>query len=275
MKMLWFFLGFAGSVFFAFASTSTAAPHGGGFGGGGFRGGGFRGGGFRGSFAVHNAGLGFRTGANFNRGRFFGRQTFFPYYWYPFWYWPDYYPLDYSLLNNDPPDYSVASVPTENLAGNTSTSPNPVVVVVNAVSPRSTDTSNGGYASNSYARTSPVGPQGIVVPEANEQQGAGTQNPKTGSTVAQATPAAVQPSRPASQSPAGSSDKYVLVSWLNDGGKDIIYVQDTETNQVQRITSEPNRNNFRIVEVHPNSDPGQFEAIISNGSAKIPVRFRY
>jgi hypothetical protein len=273
MKMLWFFLGFAGSFFFAFASTSTAAPHGGGFGGGGFRGGGFRGGGFRGSFAVRNAGLGFRTGANFGRGRrFFGRQTVFPGYWYPYYFWPDYYPLDYSLLNNDPPDYSVASVPTENLAGNTSTSPNPVVVVINAASPRSTDTSNGGYAGNNYARTSPGGQQGIVVPEANEQQGAGTQTPKA---VAQATPAAAQPSRPVSQSPAGSSEKYVLVSWLNDGGKDVIYVQDTQTNQVQKITSEPNRNNFRIVELHPNSDPEQFEAIISNGSAQIPVRFRY
>jgi hypothetical protein len=264
MKMLWFFLGFAGSVF-AFSSTSTAAPHGGGF----------RGGGFRGSLAVRNVGPGFRTGGGFRRGRFFSmRQTVYPVYWYPYYFWPDYYPLDYSLLNNDPPDYSVASVPTENLAGNTSTSPNPVVVVVNAASPRSTDTSNAGYARNSYARTSPGGQQGIVVPEANEQQGAGAQTPKAVSTVAQATPAAVQPSRPASQGPAGSSDKYVLVSWLNDGGKDVIYVQDTQTNQVQKITSEPNRNNFRIVEVHPNSDPEQFEAIISNGSAQIPVRFR-
>ena len=270
MKMLWFFLGFAGSVF-AFSSTSTAAPH-----GGGFRGGGFRGGGFRGSFAVRNAGLGFRTGANFGRGRrFFGRETVFPVYWYPYWYGPDYYPLDYSLLNNDPPDYSVASVPTENLAGNTSTSPNPVVVVVNAASPRSADTSNAGYASNGYARTSPGGQQGIVVPEASEQQGTGAQTPKAVSTVAQATPAAVQPSRPVFQSPVGSSGKYVLVSWLNDGGKDVIYVQDTQTNQVQKITSEPNRDNFRIVEVHPDSDPEQFEAIISNGSARIPVRFRY
>jgi hypothetical protein len=261
MKMLWLFLGFAGSVF-AFSSTSTAAPHGGGF----------RGGGFRGSLAVRNAGLGFRTGAGFRRGRFFSaRQTVFPISWYPYWFWPDYYPLDYSLLNNDPPDYSAISVPTENLAGNTSISPNPVVVVINAASPRSADSSSGGSASNSFATAG--GQQGIVVPEANEQQGAGAQTPKAVSTAAQ--PTAVQTSRSISPGPAGSSDKYVLVSWLNDGGKDVIYVQDSETNQVQKITSEPNRNNFRIVEVHPNSDPEQFEAIISNGSGQIPVRFRY
>jgi uncharacterized membrane protein len=67
----------------------------------------------------------------------------------------------------------------------------------------------------------------------------------------------------------------VLVSWLNDNGKDVIYVQNVETNEVQRITSQPNRKNFRIVEVHPNSDPKEFEAIISNGSEQIPVRFRF
>jgi hypothetical protein len=271
MKTLWFLLGFAGSVLFAFSSTSTAAPHGGGFGGGGFRGGGFRG-----PFALRNAGFGYRTRAGFRRGRFFSaRQTFFPYYWYPYYFWPDYYPLDYSLLNNDPPDYSVVSVPTENLAGNTSTSPNPVVVVINAASPRSAEPPGGGYGSNSFATTSAGGQQSIVTPNANEQRGASAQTPKAVSTVAQPTPAAAQTSRSISQRPAGSSDRYVLVSWLNDGGKDIIYVQDTETNQVQRITSETNRNNFRIVEVHPNPDPEQFEAIISNGSAQIPVRFRY
>jgi len=69
-------------------------------------------------------------------------------------------------------------------------------------------------------------------------------------------------------------DKLVLVSWLNDAGKTVIYVQNTETNEVQKITSEPNKDNFRIVEIHPNADPKLFEAVISNGSEKGPVRFR-
>ena len=69
-------------------------------------------------------------------------------------------------------------------------------------------------------------------------------------------------------------DKLVLVSWLDDAGKIVIFVQNTETNDVQKITSEPNKDNFRIVEIHPNADPKLFEAVISNGSEKGPVRFR-
>ena len=69
-------------------------------------------------------------------------------------------------------------------------------------------------------------------------------------------------------------DKLVLVSWLDDAGKIVIFVQNTETNDVQRITSEPNKDNFRLVEVHPNADPKLFEAVISNGSEKGPVRFQ-
>ena len=69
-------------------------------------------------------------------------------------------------------------------------------------------------------------------------------------------------------------DKLVLVSWLNDAGKIVIYVQNTETNEVQRIASDPNKDNFRILEVHPNADPKKFEVVISNGNEKGPVKFR-
>jgi hypothetical protein len=69
-------------------------------------------------------------------------------------------------------------------------------------------------------------------------------------------------------------DKLVLVSWLDDAGKIAIFVQNTETNDVQRVTSEPNKDHFRIVEIHPNADPKLFEAVISNGSEQRPVRFR-
>src|SRR3974377_1779115 len=34
-------------------------------------------------------------------------------------------------------------------------------------------------------------------------------------------------------------DKLVLVSWLDDAGKIVIFVQNRETNDVQKITSEP------------------------------------
>jgi hypothetical protein len=69
-------------------------------------------------------------------------------------------------------------------------------------------------------------------------------------------------------------DNLVLVSWLNDAGKTVIFVQNTETNEVQRITSEPNKDHFRIVEIHPNADSKLFEAVISNGNEKGPVKFR-
>jgi hypothetical protein len=69
-------------------------------------------------------------------------------------------------------------------------------------------------------------------------------------------------------------DKLVLVSWLNEAGKTAIFVQNTETNDVQKITFEPNKDNFRIVEIHPNADPKLFEAVISNGTEKGPVKFR-
>jgi hypothetical protein len=69
-------------------------------------------------------------------------------------------------------------------------------------------------------------------------------------------------------------DKLVLVSWLDDAGKIAIFVQNTETNEVQKVTSEPNKDHFRIVEIHPDPDPKLFEAVISNGSEKGPVRFR-
>jgi hypothetical protein len=69
-------------------------------------------------------------------------------------------------------------------------------------------------------------------------------------------------------------DKLVLVSWLDDAGKIVIFVQNTETNDVQRVTYEPNKDHFRIVEIHPNADPKLFEAVISNGTEKGPVRFR-
>jgi hypothetical protein len=69
-------------------------------------------------------------------------------------------------------------------------------------------------------------------------------------------------------------DKLVLLSWLNEAGQTVIYVQNKETNEVQKITSEPNKDNLRIVEIHPNADPKLFEAVISDGSEQGAVKFR-
>jgi hypothetical protein len=69
-------------------------------------------------------------------------------------------------------------------------------------------------------------------------------------------------------------DKLVLVSWLNDGGNDVVFVQNIETNEVQKITKDPNSNNFRLVAIHKAADPKDADAVLSNGNEEGPVKFR-
>jgi hypothetical protein len=69
-------------------------------------------------------------------------------------------------------------------------------------------------------------------------------------------------------------DKLVLVSWLNDGGNDVVFVQNIETNEVQKITKDPNANKFRLVAIHKAADPKDAEAVLSNGTEEGPVKFR-
>jgi hypothetical protein len=69
-------------------------------------------------------------------------------------------------------------------------------------------------------------------------------------------------------------DKLVLVSWLNDGGNDVVFVQNIETNEVQKITKNPNSNNLRLVVIHKAADPKDAEAVLSNGNEEGPVKFR-
>ena len=106
---------------------------------------------------------------------------------------------------------------------------------------------------NEYAVASSITPGDPVVPQPTPGQN--TQTPL--------------------QTGTGVFGKFVVVSWLKDGGKDVISVKNVETNAVQRITSQPNIDHFRIVEIHPNADLKQFEAIISNGSDQGAVRFQF
>jgi hypothetical protein len=57
----------------------------------------------------------------------------------------------------------------------------------------------------------------------------------------------------------------ILVGWLKDAGNYVIFVQNTETKKLQKVTSEPNKAHFRIIELRPNADPKLVEAVISNG----------
>ena len=69
-------------------------------------------------------------------------------------------------------------------------------------------------------------------------------------------------------------DKLVLVSWLNDGGNDVVFVQNIETNEVQKITKDPNSNNLRLVAIHKAADPKDADAVLSNGTEEGSVKFR-
>jgi len=69
-------------------------------------------------------------------------------------------------------------------------------------------------------------------------------------------------------------DKLVLVSWLNDGGNDVVFVQNIETNEVQKITKDPNSNNLRLVAIHRAANPKDADVVLSNGSEEGAVKFR-
>jgi hypothetical protein len=70
-------------------------------------------------------------------------------------------------------------------------------------------------------------------------------------------------------------EKLFLARWLNDGTGDEIFVLNSETNDVQKITSEPNQNNLRLVWIHPNPNPQFTEAVISDGKEQGSVKFRF
>jgi hypothetical protein len=294
VKIFLLLAGFVGSVFFAISAASRAAPPGGGF----------RGGGFHGRFIARNAGSAFTMGRGIRRDfafhqnhfsdrrdsafrrnhfferrdhRFFVQQVIWPVYWYPY-YGLDYYPWDRSYLDYGPDnDYGYAdSAAVQPDYSNRATTPGPLVVVINQGNPRSTDNPIAGNPNSNYGSTAAEYKARMVARGPNEQTGTRTDQLKLDSPAAtQPAQAAVQAHQAVPEPQAGGPDKLVLVSWLNDNGKDVLYVRNVETNDVQRITSQPNREHFRIVEVHPDADPKEFEAIISNGSEQLPVRFRF
>ena len=64
----------------------------------------------------------------------------------------------------------------------------------------------------------------------------------------------------------------ILVGWLNVAGNYVIFVQNTETKKLQKVTSEPNKDLFRIIEIRQNADPKLVEAVISNGTDQGTVK---
>jgi hypothetical protein len=295
VKIVLLFLG----VFLSVYAISQAGPARGGFNGRGFHsgfaarglnhGGTFNRGGFQGRFIARRDGSAFRMGNGIHRDfadrRFFRhnravvfQQFGWPGYWYPY---DD--SLDYSYLEPDSQsdyqywDNSSAHVQPER--SNYAVPQTPMVVVINNGNSRPTDSraqtdprGDGGYVDNSYISTSGLGQQRMVVQDPNEHTAPGSITP--GDPVdPQPTPVPRQTTQAPVQ--AGVFGKFVIVNWLKDRGKDVIAVKNIETNDVQRITSQPNIDHLRLIEVHPNADLRQFEAIISNGSDQGPVRFQF
>ena len=289
-----FIVGLIASAFLTLSARSHAGPVGGGFHGGGFRGG----------FVAHGGGAAFRTGAgmrrNFTGGfgfrqnrfsfrrdhRFFSQQVFLPFYGYPYWY-PDWYPYDYSYLDYGPDnDYQYwdnSTAPVQPESSRPGADRSPIYVIINTSNPVPANSSpNYAYNSSGYGSADGPARQRIAMQEPIEKTGAPT-DPATLTPVAvpQPTPVSIpQPAETVAKSTtprpqSGPFGNLVLLSWLENDGKDVIYVRNIETNDVQKITSEPNNDHFRIVEVHPDSDPKDFEAIISNGNQEGPVRFRF
>jgi hypothetical protein len=111
---------------------------------------------------------------------------------------------------------------------------------------------------SSYRSISPEGRDMNVVRESNESNGA------------KADP--VELVTPVLNTQGSTFADLILVGWLNDGENYTIFVQNTETKKLQKVTSEPNKDHFRIIEMRPNADPKLVEAVISNGTDQGTVK---
>ena len=70
-------------------------------------------------------------------------------------------------------------------------------------------------------------------------------------------------------------DKLYMTSWMKDGGKVVMFVQNSETNEVEKITAQPNQKGVRLIAMHLNPDPKLVEAVLSDGKEQGIVRFRF
>jgi hypothetical protein len=79
------------------------------------------------------------------------------------------------------------------------------------------------------------------------------------------------------QGPASPFSKLILVNWLHDKGKDILFVEDTETNEVKKVTKEEggNSDRLRLIEVVPNKNPSLIFAKLTNGREEGIVKFKF
>jgi hypothetical protein len=96
------------------------------------------------------------------------------------------------------------------------------------------------------------------------------------STVPETLPAtaSITPPKTRLKPPSEGGPKYVLLSWLRDGGKDTVVIQNTETQQMQKVTTDPNAEHLRILELHPDVNP-QLSAVVVGGGSAAPETVRF
>ncbi|MBW0000454.1 MAG: hypothetical protein JO015_15250 [Verrucomicrobia bacterium] len=229
-------------------------------------GGGFRGGGR----AVARRGFGLSS-----RSRFIGRHRRYPVFpvlgYNTFalpWVYPptdgylyDYPGGDYAAVDAGPRVNPVpVVVPQGPVPG--AYSPNPVYIIINPPGAAPAAPPDGGPGTTAAYRA------GGSIPD------------QTGRSPEVQAPAVPVPDHPAPLPsptpgpPAGIFDNLALVSWSNANGKDTVLLENTETKAVRQITSEPDRDNLRVVEVRPSVNPNLSEVVISNGTDQRAIRFR-
>jgi hypothetical protein len=77
--------------------------------------------------------------------------------------------------------------------------------------------------------------------------------------------------------PESPFSKLILVNWLHDKGKDILFVQDTETNEVTKVTKDDGTNSdrLRLIEIVANKNPSLIFAKLTNGKEEGIVKFKF
>jgi hypothetical protein len=84
---------------------------------------------------------------------------------------------------------------------------------------------------------------------------------------------------PAAQAQPETFSRYSVVSWLNEGGKNSLFVQDGDTNDIEKVSEVANEKGLRLIEVHSKGGKDfqmirDFEAVISNGSEQGTIKFK-
>jgi hypothetical protein len=78
----------------------------------------------------------------------------------------------------------------------------------------------------------------------------------------------------ASKAEPSPFDGMVLVSWLKDGGRNVVFLQTPDGERTERITDQPNQSNLRLVALYADANPKLVKAVVSNGTQEGVISYR-